>query len=377
MGLLPLHETVIVPDLKKLSDYLKSEIVGQERAIKNIIRSFNMFLADLLPENRPIANLFFAGPTGVGKTSIAKALANYLFEQEKERGIKKPNPPLVRVDCGALARDFALTPLIGAPPGYVGSKQAEGSTPPLISKRNFPLDRITVLLFDEFEKAYLESHDNGAALTGLLMTVLDEGYLRNNWGEVVNLTQAIIIFSSNVGAREIVESARRREIGFKFDEIDQFEEKKEKTRDQFGEREIAILNDQIFNLVIKKYEKVFPPEFRNRIDRPVIFHFLSRENYITILEREILLLQNRINRSYGLLLRYTNDAKEFLLGKVIFEDGARSLQRAILREVVDPLTTYLNSGLVGNGDIVEVSAGNDRLMFKVDKNQSKNIVKGP
>lgn len=362
--------TLNVPPLDNLRTYLESRVIGQKWAIDSIIKPLNIGLAGLLPPNRPVAVLFFAGPTGVGKTELAaRALPDYLHEGEKLAGIEYPNPPLQRIDSGSIG--FGATRLVGTAPGYIGSRShKEGATKPILVQDNFPQDRIMVLVFDEIEKAFGYGTARGTywdqELMSILMPLLDEGLVFNQWDSAMaDLRKTIVIFTSNIGAKRIQEEGKKR-IGF-FG-------RKHGTSNHLTEDEVEKLNQNIDDLTKEIYVDFFPPEFRNRQDRLVVFRFLGRSDFALIFDKEIKLLQDLLLSSNGISLAVSPDVKEWFLNHgVIREDGVRSLQRAILRKLRYPLATFINMKEFGEGDSIEVDVDDsDKKEARFNFSKSKS-----
>lgn len=369
---LPDWKEVKIPGIGKLSAYLRDRVIGQERAIGQVVRAFNMARADLLPSWRPLAVLSFPGPTGVGKTELAIALADYLYMRENKKGRTYPEPPLVQVDCGLFggSSEFAITELIGSPAGYVGSRGVEGDgKKPALIQENFLPDRITVLLFDEIEKAFQVDNPfhSGQEMLGLLVTMLDKGRLKNRWDDgFVNFRNAVVIFTSNIGAREIAKAGRggiEAVFGQHFQyravrELDKRADNDESLGNRLSDEEIESLNEDIYKTTKREWNKAFPPEMRNRVDRLVVFRFLSRKDFSEILDKKLIGLGNQIGDKHSVSLFVSDEVREWFLSHgVVREDGVPSLQRAILRKIVNPISTYLNAGMLGSGDALHVEVG--------------------
>lgn len=358
---MPDWERVNVGPVDNFREYLDSRIIGQPRAVNEVVKAFNTGLAGLLPEWRPITVLFFAGPTGVGKTELAVSIADYLYLKEKQLNCNYQLPPLVRVDGGTFAGslNFAISRLIGAPPPYIGSKSdKKAPAKPIFVKENFPLDRVMVLLFDEIEKALGSEYGSqqGSEILGILVKMLDQGELVNHWdeNEPVSFRRTIIIFTSNVGTRNIVEEEGNNTIGF----LARY------GSNHLTDEEVQAINDRIYRLVKMEYERLLPPELRNRMDRLVVFRFLSRSDFRRILENiELPRIRAQFEKQHGILVELAPSAIEWILNYgVVREEGVRSLHRALLRKVVNPLATYLNAGMIRRSDriIIEVDSPNDK-----------------
>lgn len=388
MEILTLPEIANVKALSDLEGYLNRRVIGQEMAKNEIVDSLNTSLAGLNPPNHPIASLMFPGPTGVGKTELARALADYFYgkfsdeikkieEEENERlkqeagncGFRKYKlPKIVKVDCGRFAGSMshAANNLLGAPVSFVGREQS-----PILCRDNFPPGIIRVLLFDEIEKAYLDSRDNGAELTGILMALLDEAKVQNNFNEEVSFVSAIVIFTTNFGARDILKEATGKKIGFCANT-----EKSEGfclSMDKIKE-----INDKIYFMIrdkLKSSNSPFLPELMNRLDRISVFRFLTLGEYHSILDKEIAFLNSQLRRQKKRIrVELSPEAADWILNRGIdFEYGVRSLQRFLRRKVRDPLGRLLNADILKPGSILEIKPGNDdNLAFFLQDNLSDN-----
>jgi len=387
MNNLIVPDIVEIPVLAELKEYLNSRIIGQETARDEVIDSLNIAMAGLNPPNHPLAVLMFPGPTGVGKTELVRALADYFYDKfdkeiraieniadqeaagrhrkQVEKRVKLPK--IIKIDCGRFAGSMshAAIDLLGAPPSYVGREQ-----PPILSCWNFPPGIVRVLLFDEIEKAYLDSRDKGAELTGILMALLDDAHIQNNRNEEVSFVWTIVAFTTNFGARDILKEATEKRIGFQLkpEESKGFSLTMEKTKE---------INDRIYFMIrdkLKSPESPFPPELMNRIDRVSVFRFLTKEEYRLILEKEISFLRDQLSRrKTGADLRLSPEAADWILDNGIdFEYGVRSLQRFLRRKVREPLAKFLNSGILESGDILEIYPEADSLSFSLINSVSKS-----
>lgn len=361
---LPNHSGLEIPALSGLKDYLTSRVIGQPRAIESCIRSFNLALANLLPDWRPMSINFRAGPTGVGKTETSIALADFLWEGEKQAGIEYPRPPIVKVDCGLFEGGFAATELIGVPAGYVGSRAHEkGATEPLLIEKNFPPNRLMVLLFDEIEKAFgdeFSSYRQGSVVLGILLAMLDKGEITNRWdvGKPVSFRNTIIDFTSNIGARDIVDAAKKQPMGFNIrGAVGQIIGRSDVAEDRgiyLSEDEVETLNKGIYRLTKDSFVRTFSPEFRNRMDPLEVYRFFSRPDFSKLLEIEMVKLNKQLE-GHKLRVDISQNAKDWILNHgVVREDGARSIQRSLLRKIVHPLAAYINAGLVKSGDLLDL-----------------------
>jgi ATP-dependent Clp protease ATP-binding subunit ClpC len=309
--------------LLRMEDELHASVVAQEEAIKALARSIRRSRAGLKDPTRPIGSFIFSGPTGVGKTELARALAKFLFADPQA---------LIRVDMSEYMEKFSVSRLIGAPPGYVGYEDS-GTLTKAVRRKPY-----SVVLLDEIEKAHPD-------VFNILLQVLDEGHLTDNYGRVIDFKNTVVIMTSNVGARDI---SKGRTMGFANpDGRNSFERIAEKVKEEMSH--------------------VFNPEFLNRLDDVIVFHPLSEEHIgqiVSILLREV---QKRLGDE-ELTLKLTDAASTFLVKHGYDEKfGARPLKRAIQRYIEDPLSEKILLGEFAKGDEIEVDVAPDKekLDFKV------------
>jgi len=309
--------------LLRMEEEMHSSVVAQEDAIKALARSIRRSRAGLKDPHRPIGSFIFSGPTGVGKTEVARALAKFLFADPQA---------LIRVDMSEYMEKFSVSRLIGAPPGYVGYEDS-GTLTKAVRRKPY-----SVVLLDEIEKAHPD-------VFNILLQVLDEGHLTDNYGRVIDFKNTVVIMTSNVGARDITKT---KGLGFSApDEKGTFDRIAEKVKEEIG--------------------RVFNPEFLNRLDDVIVFHPLSQAHIgqiVAILLRDV---QKRLTEE-ELTLKLTPAASDFLAKQGYDENfGARPLKRAIQRFVEDPLSEKILTGEFSRGDEVEVDIAADgtRLDFRV------------
>ena len=309
--------------LLRMEEELHQSVVGQNPAIEAIARAIRRSRAGLKDPRRPIGSFVFCGPTGVGKTELARALARFLFADEQA---------LIRVDMSEYMEKFSVSRLIGAPPGYVGYEDS-GALTKAIRRKPY-----SVVLLDEIEKAHPD-------VFNILLQVLDEGHLTDNYGRKIDFKNTVVIMTSNIGARDITKT---KSLGFEQpDGKASFERMEQKVRDEVN--------------------KVFNPEFLNRLDDVIVFHSLSREHIAEIVGILFRQVQARIAPE-GYRLRRTDAATRFLVEHGYDEAfGARPLKRAIQRYVEDPLSDKILLGEFSPGDEIEVdvSADGEKLDFRV------------
>jgi ATP-dependent Clp protease ATP-binding subunit ClpC len=307
-----------------MEEELHKNVIGQDEAIKAIARSIRRSRAGLKDPKRPIGTFIFSGPTGVGKTELARALAKFMFADESA---------LVRVDMSEYMEKFSVSRLIGAPPGYVGYEDS-GTLTKAVRRKPY-----SVVLLDEIEKAHPD-------VFNILLQVLDEGHLTDNYGRVIDFKNTVVIMTSNVGAKDIT---RNRSLGFlKGDEgARNFERIQEKVKEEMG--------------------RVFNPEFLNRLDDVIVFHPLTKEQISQIVSVMLRDVKKRLGEG-ELSIKLTEAATEFLVSKGYDENfGARPLKRAIQRYIEDPLSEKILLGEFAKGDEIEVDVGpdKDKLEFRI------------
>ena len=289
----------------KMKARLQGRIIGQDEAIDKVVRAIQRNRAGLKDPGRPIGTFLFFGPTGVGKTQLAKCLAEYLFDSEEN---------MVRIDMSEYMEKFTVSRLIGAPPGYVGYEEG-GQLSERVRRKPY-----CVVLLDEIEKAHPD-------IFNILLQVLDDGHLTDSNGRVVNFKNTIVIMTSNVGSRELDEYGKG--VGF-----------------ATSGKNIAQNRQSVLEKAIKKS---FPPEFINRVDEQVFFNSLSREDIEQIIEIELKDLRARAEEA-GYKLTITPTAKRFI-AEAGFDPayGARPLKRAVMRFVEDPVSEFIISDRILQG----------------------------
>ena len=315
----------------KAEDYLHKRIIGQEEAVKVIAKALRRSRTGLSNPNRPIGGFLFLGPTGVGKTELAKTLATFLFGDEEA---------MIRLDMSEYMEKFTVSRLIGAPPGYVGYEEG-GQLTEAVRRRPY-----SVVVLDEFEKAHPDIYN-------ILLQVLDEGQLTDNLGHKVNFKNTIIIMTSNIGAREITNKGSH--LGFSAEQNEQAEYSDMKTN------------------VMEQVRKTFNPEFINRLDEIIVFHSLTEENVLSILDLNLENISKKLV-AQDLKIKYTKSAKEFL-AKNGYEPkyGARPLLRTLQRELEDPLAEFILVGQYPQGTTISVDFDEtkQKLTFKAQKPHKK------
>jgi ATP-dependent Clp protease ATP-binding subunit ClpC len=315
--------------LLQMEERLHERLVNQDEAVRAISEAIRRSRAGLKDPRRPIGSFVFLGPTGVGKTELAKTLARFLFDDENA---------MVRLDMSEYQERHTVSRLIGAPPGYVGYEEG-GQLTEAVRRRPY-----RVILLDEVEKAHPEVFNS-------LLQILDDGRLTDGHGRTVDFKNTVVIMTSNVGAELI---KRQMSIGFAA--------KKEEAKSQ--KQAYETMKEK----VLAEMKKTFRPEFINRIDEIIVFHQLTEEQLRSIVELMVKDLQGRLADRNKLNIELTEAAKSWLV-KEGYDPvyGARPLRRAIERYVENPLSTKLLRGEFSQGDTVMVDLGDDGLTFTVRK----------
>ena len=314
--------------LLKMEEALRSVIVGQDEPISKLTRAIRRTRAGLKDPRRPIGSFIFLGPTGVGKTEMAKALARYLFDSEDS---------LIRIDMSEYMEKFSVSRLVGAPPGYVGYEEG-GQLTEKVRRKPY-----SVVLLDEIEKAHPD-------VFNILLQVLDDGILTDSLGRRVDFKNTILIMTSNIGSRDIKATG-----GF-----------------GFGTQTSGDKYSAMKGHIEDALKRVFSPEFLNRVDDTIVFHNLERENILSIIDISSKDLIKRME-SMGITIEFAKSAKEFLADKGYDPAfGARPLRRAIQKYVEDPLAEEILKGTFANGSKVKVrfSKKTEELKF-VDSNKDR------
>jgi len=297
--------------LLRMEDELAKQVVGQADAVHAVSKAVRRARAGLQDPSRPIGSFIFLGPTGVGKTELTKALADFLFDD--------PNA-MVRIDMSEFMEKHSISRLIGAPPGYVGYDEG-GMLTEAVRRRPYQ-----VILFDEIEKAHPD-------VFNVLLQVLDDGRLTDGQGRTVNFSNTLIIMTSNLGSEYLVGLEEGQDVD--------------------------VVRDDVMNIV----KSSFRPEFLNRIDEIILFHRLKRADMDAIVEIQIRHLEALLSER-RIVMYLDDDAVRFLADKGYDPAyGARPLKRAIQSELQDPLAELLLSGELHEGMGVSVAAGSDRLVF--------------
>ncbi|NBC87543.1 MAG: AAA domain-containing protein, partial [Bacteroidetes bacterium] len=321
------------PEKKKLlqmEETLKERVVGQDEAIQKLSKAIRRTRAGLKDPEKPIGSFIFLGPTGVGKTELAKVLTEYLFDSQDS---------LIRIDMSEYMEKFSVSRLVGAPPGYVGYEEG-GQLTEKVRRKPY-----SVILLDEIEKAHPD-------VFNILLQVLDDGVLTDGLGRRVDFRNTIIIMTSNIGTQDIKSLGKG--IGFS----------QKETEDMDYNTMKSTVQDALKN--------VFNPEFLNRIDDVIVFHPLDKENIFEIID---IMSEDLFDRAeeLGLNVEFDKSAKEFLTDKGFDPKyGARPLRRALQKYVEDPLAEALLNKNLGEGDTVVLTHEDEEeeLAFDIEHGEA-------
>ncbi len=316
--------------IMKMKGRLQSRIIGQDDAIEKVVRAIQRNRAGLKDPNRPIGTFLFFGPTGVGKTQLAKCLAEYLFDSQEN---------MVRIDMSEYMEKFTVSRLVGAPPGYVGYEEG-GQLSERVRRKPY-----CVVLLDEIEKAHPD-------IFNILLQVLDEGRLTDSNGRVVSFRNTIVIMTSNIGSRELQEYGSG--VGF-----------------ATSGKSVMKSRQSVLEKAIRKS---FPPEFINRVDERVFFNSLTKEDIERIIDIELKDLRTRAEEA-GYRLMVTPSAKRFI-ADAGFDPafGARPLKRAVMKYVEDPVSEFIISDRILQGRRKKGSSGLRTLRVGLTADRENTLV---
>ncbi len=315
--------------LSKMSEELKGKVIGQEEAVQKVVKAIQRNRIGLKDPNKPIGSFIFLGPTGVGKTQLAKELAKYMFDTEDA---------LVRIDMSEYMEKFSVTRLIGAPPGYVGYEEG-GQLTEKVRRRPY-----SIVLLDEIEKAHPD-------VFNMLLQVLDDGQLTDSLGRKIDFKNTVIIMTSNIGARQLKDFGQG--VGFNT----------QNRRENVEQHNRGVIENAL--------KKAFAPEFLNRIDDVVIFNSLEKEHMHKIIDLELKGLFKRL-LDLGYTLKITDTAKDYIIEKGFDANyGARPLKRAIQKYIEDPLAEEMINGQAVEGDEIEIDFDKENNQIKVNISKPK------
>jgi ATP-dependent Clp protease ATP-binding subunit ClpC len=317
--------------LVKMYDEIQGKVIGQDEAIKKVVKAIQRNRAGLKDPNRPIGSFIFLGPTGVGKTQLAKILSKYLFDSDDA---------LIRIDMSEYMEKFAVSRLIGAPPGYVGYEEG-GQLTEKVRRKPY-----SVVLLDEIEKAHPD-------VFNLLLQVLDDGQLTDSLGRKIDFKNAIIIMTSNIGSRQLKDFGQG--VGF-----------------STGAK-VASASDHEKGVIESALKKAFAPEFLNRVDDVIMFNSLSKENINNIIDIELAQLYKRIE-NMGYKIKLEDSARDYIVDKGFDANfGARPLKRAIQKYVEDPLAEHIISANLQEGDSINLAFDDEKkeIVVKIVKGKKK------
>jgi ATP-dependent Clp protease ATP-binding subunit ClpC len=322
-----------ITKLANLPQLIKDKVIGQDEAVSKIAKAIQRNRAGLKDPNRPIGSFIFLGQTGVGKTQLAKVIAKEMFDSEDA---------LIRIDMSEYMEKFAISRLVGAPPGYVGYEEG-GQLTEKIRRKPY-----SVILFDEIEKAHPD-------VFNMLLQVLDDGHLTDSLGRKVDFRNTIIIMTSNIGARQLKDFGQG--IGFGT-------QVKKEQAEQYSK-----------SVIENALKKAFAPEFLNRIDDIIVFNPLEKKDIDLIIDIELSKLYKRIE-DLGYTLKLSTEAKDFIAEKGFDKQyGARPLKRAIQKYIEDPLAEEIVNSKIKTGDHITMSLSTDKeeLKIKVKQTEKKDV----
>ncbi len=317
--------------LVELPELIKGKVIGQDDAVAKVVKAIQRNRAGLKDPNKPIGSCIFLGQTGVGKTQLAKVLARELFDSEEA---------LIRIDMSEYMEKFAISRLVGAPPGYVGYEEG-GQLTEKVRRKPY-----AVILLDEIEKAHPD-------VFNMLLQVLDDGYLTDSLGRKIDFRNTIIIMTSNIGARKLKDFGQG--VGFG------------------TSAKTAQASDNSKSIIENALKKAFAPEFLNRIDDVMVFNALEREDINKIIDIELAHLMKRIN-DLGYDLKLSDKAKDYIADKGFDKEyGARPLKRAIQKYIEDALAEEIINSKLQEGDTIHMDLDSDanELTIKIVKSKTE------
>ena len=318
--------------LLRMEDDLHKRVIGQDEAIKTVSKAIRRSRSGLKDPKRPIGSFMFLGPSGVGKTELAKTIAEFLFEKEEA---------LIQIDMSEYMEKHSVSKLVGSPPGYVGYDEG-GQLTELVRRKPY-----SVILLDEIEKAHPD-------VFNILLQIFEDGHLTDSQGKRVDFKNTVLIMTSNLGAREIQKNTP---MGFK----------KINTED--------LSYDEIKEKVMSELKQAFRPEFLNRIDEVIVFHKLQKQQIYNIMGLMMSRVQQQLELQ-GIIIELKKSAKDLLLEKGYDSTmGARPMRRCIQNLIEDPISEKLISGEIKSGQRIEVRAKDKKMYFDIKKSNRSSIIK--
>ncbi|MBA7633527.1 ATP-dependent Clp protease ATP-binding subunit ClpC [subsurface metagenome] len=315
-----------------MEDELHKRVIGQDEAIKTVSKAIRRSRSGLKDPKRPIGSFMFLGPSGVGKTELAKTIAEFLFDKEEA---------LIQVDMSEYMEKHSVSKLVGSPPGYVGYDEG-GQLTEMVRRKPY-----SVILLDEIEKAHPD-------VFNILLQIFEEGRLTDSQGKRVDFKNTVIVMTSNLGAREIQKSTP---MGFKIINTED------------------LSYDEIKEKVMSELKQAFRPEFLNRVDEVIVFHKLQKQQVYNIMDLMISRLQQQLELQ-GITIELKKNAKELLLEKGYDSSmGARPMRRCIQNLIEDPISEKLISGEIKSGQKIEVSAKDKKMHFDIKKLNRSSVLK--
>lgn len=315
-----------------MEDELHRRVIGQDEAIKTVSKAIRRSRSGLKDPKRPIGSFMFLGPSGVGKTELAKTIAEFLFDKEEA---------LIHIDMSEYMEKHSVSKLVGSPPGYVGYDEG-GQLTEMVRRKPY-----SVILLDEIEKAHPD-------VFNILLQIFEEGHLTDSQGKRVDFKNTVVVMTSNLGAREIQKNTP---MGFK----------KINTED--------LSYDEIKEKVMSELKKAFRPEFLNRVDEVIVFHKLQKQQVYNIMDLMMSRVQQQLELQ-GITIELKKNAKELLMEKGYDSSmGARPMRRCIQNLIEDPISEKLISGEIRSGQKIEVSAKDKKMHFDIKKLNRSSVLK--
>ncbi len=315
-----------------MEDKLHKRVVGQDEAIKTVSRAIRRSRSGLKDPKRPIGSFMFLGPSGVGKTELAKTIAEFLFDKEEA---------LIQIDMSEYMEKHSVSKLVGSPPGYVGYDEG-GQLTEMVRRKPY-----SVILLDEIEKAHPD-------VFNILLQIFEDGHLTDSQGKRVDFKNTVLVMTSNLGAREIQKNTP---MGFK----------------KINTENLSY--DEIKDKVMSELKQAFRPEFLNRIDEVIVFHKLQKQQIYNIMDLMMSRVQQQLELQ-GIIMELKKSAKELLLEKGYDPTmGARPMRRCIQNLIEDPISERLISGEVKSGQKIRVSAKDKKMHFEIKKLSRSGVLK--